>query len=105
MDWGAVVISTLFLVALAALSGFVLGRNHFSWRAILAASTAIAVLAAFVLENQGFAPLVGISMIVACLIINQAAYLIGTIRVSGSRGPPAERLIHKQADNVPSNGR
>jgi hypothetical protein len=65
----------IVLLALSALIGFALGR--FSWRAIALSSLALAVLASAVLHRQGFGPLAGIAIIVACLTINQMAYLAG----------------------------
>jgi hypothetical protein len=55
--------------------GFTLAR--FTWRAIALSSPALAVLATVVLHRQGFGPLAGIAIIVACLTINQVAYLAG----------------------------
>ena len=72
----------LILLALSALSGFVLGIGHFSWPAILVAGAVLAPLSTIVLQNQDFDALSGISVIVACLTINQAAYVVGTIRAN-----------------------
>jgi hypothetical protein len=48
----------------------------------------------------------GILVIVACLAINQAAYVIGGIsRSSGPRDPPEQGSPHIQADDVPGDGR
>jgi hypothetical protein len=75
----AFMISILILLALSALSGFVLGIGYFSWPAILAAGAVLAPLSTVVLQNQDFGALSGISVIVACLTINQAAYVVGAI--------------------------
>ena len=48
-----------FLLALSALSGFVLA-SYFSWPAILVAGAVLAPLSAIVLQNQGFGALSGI---------------------------------------------
>jgi hypothetical protein len=69
--------SILILLALSALSGFVLGIDHFSRPAILAAGAVLVPLSTVVLQNQDFDALSGISVIVACLTINQAAYVVG----------------------------
>lgn len=66
----------LFLLAVGTLFGRALGR-HFSWVAILASGIALAVLAAAVLQREGFGALAGIATIVACLTVNQIAYLAG----------------------------
>jgi hypothetical protein len=68
--------SILILLALSALSGFVLA-SYFSWPAILVAGVVLAPLSAIVLQNQGFGALSGICVVVACLTINQVAYVIG----------------------------
>jgi hypothetical protein len=97
--------SILILLALSALSGFVLA-SYFSWPAILVAGAVLAPLSAIVLQNQGFGALSGISLIVACLTINQVAYLIGRIRANeGSNSGSAEGLPHQQADEEPRDGR
>jgi hypothetical protein len=97
--------SILILIALSALSGFVLA-SYFSWPAILVAGAVLAPLSAIVLQNRGFGALSGISIIVACLTINQVAYLIGRIRANeGPNGGSAEGLPHQQADDEPHDGR
>ena len=85
--------SFLILLTLSALSGFVLGLSHFSWRAIMAAGAALAPLSAVVLQNQGFGALSGIAITVACLVINQAAYVVGAIRVND--GPTSGSVLPK----------
>ena len=94
-------ISILILLALSAVSGFVLGRNHFPYHAMLAAAEVLAPLSAVILQNQGFGALSGIFTIVTCLTLNQVAYFIGAIRAN--RGP--DDLPHQQADDVPRDGR
>jgi hypothetical protein len=92
--------SIFILLALSAVSGFVLGRGRFSWHAILVAGAVLAPLSAVILQKQGFGALSGISTIVACLIVNQVAYLIGA--AGANRDPPRpEGLPHEQADDVP----
>jgi hypothetical protein len=95
--------SILILLALSALSGFVLGIGRFSWPAILAAGGVLAPLSTVVLRNQDFDALLGISVIVACLTLNQATYLIGTIR--GMKDGSVEALPQQRADDEPHNGR
>jgi hypothetical protein len=73
--------SILILLALSALSGFVLGIGYFSWPAILVAGAVLAPLCTVALQNQDFDALSGISVIVACLTINQAAYVVSERRV------------------------
>jgi hypothetical protein len=85
----------LILLALSALLGFILGRNHFRWHAIAAVAMVLAPLSAVILQNQGFGALSGISMIVACLAVNQVAYLIGALHANRNGGPrsrPVKKL-------------
>jgi hypothetical protein len=63
----------------------------------------LAVLSAVVLQGQAFAPLPGIFVIVVCLAINQATYLIGIIR--GPEDPGAANLPRDEAHEVPRGGR
>jgi hypothetical protein len=97
--------SILILLALSALSGFVLG-SYFTWPAILVAGIVLAPFSAIVLQNQGFGALSGIAVIVLCLTINQVAYLIGAIRANdGPNGGSAEGLPHQKADDEPRDDR
>jgi hypothetical protein len=97
--------SVLILLALSALSGFVPGSGQFSWPAILVAGALLAPLSAVVLQNQGFGALSGISVTVACLTINQAAYVIGRIRANdGPNDGSVEALPQQQADTEPHDG-
>jgi hypothetical protein len=72
------------LLAVSAILGFVLGF-YFSWIAILISGLVLAVISAIVLQKEGFGPLAGIATIVACLTVNQLAYLIGAILVHRGR--------------------
>ena len=71
--------TVILLVALSVLIGFALGRS-FSWFAIAASSIGIALFSSIILQNQGFSSLPGIAVVVACLTINQMAYLAGVFR-------------------------
>ena len=98
--------SILILLALSALSGFVLGIGYFSWPAILVAGAVLAPVCAVVLQNQDFDALPGISVIVACLTINQAAYVVGRIRADdGPNDGPGKALSQQRANNEPHDGR
>jgi hypothetical protein len=87
----------IVLVALSALVGFALGTS-FSWLAIAASSIGIAVLSSAILQIQGFGALPGIAIVVACLAVNQMAYLAGAF--GRSRG-----LFQKPADDEPGQRR
>jgi hypothetical protein len=68
-------------LALSALIGFALGA-WFSWPAIVACSIGLAMLSAAVLQITGFGALSGIAIIVACLTVNQLAYVMGVVLAS-----------------------
>ena len=72
------------LLAVSALVGLILGF-YFRWYAIVVSGLILAMLAATVLQNEGFGFLTGIAIIVVCLTVNQVAYLIGAALVT--RGP------------------
>jgi len=74
----------LVLLAVSAIVGLVLGF-YFSFAAILVSGLVLAFLSATVLQKEGFGFLGGITIIVACLTVNQLAYLFGTWVVT--RGP------------------
>jgi hypothetical protein len=73
---GSDMTSILILLALSALSGFVIGKSRFAWPALVVTGAVLTPLAAVVLQWQGFAPLPGIFTIVACLVVNQVAYVL-----------------------------
>jgi hypothetical protein len=99
--------SVLILLALSALSGFVLGSGQFSWPAIVAAGTVLAPLSAVAFQNQGFGALSGISITVTCLAISQAAYVVGTIHANDGPedGSVEDHLPQQRADDEPKDGR
>jgi hypothetical protein len=75
----------LILLTASAIVGLVLGF-YFSWIAIVASGLVLAIVSAAVLQAQGFGFFVGISIVVACLTVNQLAYLIGVrLKTRGSR--------------------
>jgi hypothetical protein len=89
--------AVIVLLALSALIGFALGAS-FSWVAIMISSAVIAATSVAALSVQDFGALSGIATIVACLSINQMAYLAGAARRSNG-------LFQKQADKEPSQRR
>jgi hypothetical protein len=99
---GAIVVAVLILMALAVILGLALARHKVRWPPLAAAELAFALLSAVVLRSQGFGPLSGISVIVACLALNQVIYLVEIMRRSED---PPEDLPNKQADEVPRDGR
>jgi hypothetical protein len=102
---GASMISTLILSALSALA------SYFFWPAILVAGAVLAPLSAIVLQNQGFGALSGISVIIACLTINQVAYftargrtiitaIIAPCRTTGAGGRTAFKVRSGRVDVI-----
>jgi hypothetical protein len=89
--------AVIILLALSALIGFALGTS-FSWLAVASSSIGLAVVSAAALQIQGFGALAGVAIVVACLIVNQMAYLTGVF--CRSKG-----LFQKQADKEPSQRR
>jgi hypothetical protein len=78
--------AALTLLALSAATGLVLGAS-FSWPAIVASGIGLAILSAAVLQITGFGALLGIAIIVACLTVNQLAYVMGVVLANrGSEG-------------------
>jgi hypothetical protein len=71
----------IVLLALSALIGFALGAS-FSWPAIVASGMGLAIVCAAVLQITGFGALPGIAIIVACLTVNQLAYVMGGVLAS-----------------------
>jgi hypothetical protein len=65
----------IVLLALSAATGLALGAS-FNWYAIPISSPPLAVLAAIVLQKAGFGPLPGIATVVACLSVNQIAFVV-----------------------------
>jgi hypothetical protein len=69
------------LLGVSAFGGLVLGF-YFSWRTILVSGLIVAIVAATVLQWEGFGALAGIAIIVACLTVNQISYLTGVTLVT-----------------------
>jgi hypothetical protein len=99
------VISIAILVTLATVSGFVLGQRRLRWAMTLGVGAALAILSAAVLQSLGFEAPIGIPVIVACLTLNQGAYVIGLLMGNGEGGLRNRTLPQQQADESPSDGR
>jgi hypothetical protein len=76
---GNAVIGIVVLFAASAAAGFVLGYFCFHWLSVLASGAILAPTAAWVMQAQGFWIGSGIAAIVACLTLNQFAFLVGCI--------------------------
>ena len=93
--------SILILLAVSGLSGFVIGKSSLSWPALIVAGAVLATLGAVVFQEQGFTALPGISTIVACLVVNQVAYVLAIRLNDDPSGGPAEDLPEQRANGVP----
>jgi hypothetical protein len=74
---GDVVIVIVVLFAASAATGFLLGYFCLHWLFIVASGLIIALTAAWVLQANGIWLVAGIAATVACLTINQFAFLVG----------------------------
>jgi hypothetical protein len=95
--------AVIVLLALSALIGFAVGTS-FSWLAIAASSTGIAVLSSAILQIQGFGADAGIVIVVACLTVSQIAYLASVfsrIQVRMSGGRPSARRFDRDVHRGP----
>jgi len=86
--------AAFILLALGAATGLALGTS-FSWFAVLISSVVLAALSAAVLQIAGFGALSGIAIIVACLTVNQLAYVMGVALANrGLEGAKRSRKRH-----------
>jgi hypothetical protein len=69
--------AVIVLLALSAFRGFAL--RSFAWFAIGISGLVLAVVSSAALHIQGFGAVPGIAFVVACLTVNQIAYLIGLL--------------------------
>jgi hypothetical protein len=83
-------------LAVSVATGFAIG-TALAWFAILISGAVIAMIFDAVLQTIGFGVVAGISIIAACLTVNQAAYLLGVER--------RRSLVDEQADEEPPKGR
>ena len=90
------------LLALSAAIGLALGTS-FSWFAILVSSVALAGFSAAVLQIAGFGVMPGIAIVVACLTVNQLAYVM---RVTlANRGSDEAKNSPERLDKASDAGR
>ena len=69
--------AVIVLLALSAVAGFAL--RSLSWLALGACGVMLAALSSATLHVQGFSALPGIAIVVACLTVNQIAYVAGVL--------------------------
>jgi hypothetical protein len=96
---GAYCVFYLILVVLATVSGFVLGQKRLRWVVTLAAGVALAIFSAVVQQSLGFEAPIGIPVIVACLTLNQGAYVIGFLTGDGEGGLRSDTVPQQQPTN------
>jgi hypothetical protein len=74
-----VVIGIAVLFAVSAAAGFLLGYFCFHWLSIASSGLILALTVAWLLQAHGFRIVSGIAAIVACLTVNQFAFLVGSL--------------------------
>jgi hypothetical protein len=92
-------VGVVAILCVSALIGFALGGS-FSWLAIAITGMLLALPAAVVLHVQGFGALSGIAIIVACLTVNQIAY-IGGFSIHRSATGPVENKQRQRSPSTP----
>jgi hypothetical protein len=85
----------LILLVLSTMMGMATGLT-FKVQGLIPVSVLIAISAAVVLRSAGFGPVGGVSVIVACLVVAQLAYLAGTFFLHRR-----ELLLHDEIDGDP----
>jgi hypothetical protein len=93
--------AAFILLTLSAATGLALGML-FSWLAIAASSIGLAILSAAVLQIAGFGALSGIAIIVACLTVNQLAYVLGVMLAN--RGSKEAKILPSVTTKQPMRG-
>jgi hypothetical protein len=68
-----------FLLAVSALAGVLLGLYFFRLAAVLISTLLLSLLAAALLQREGFGFFAGIAIIVACQTVHQLGYALGTL--------------------------
>jgi hypothetical protein len=102
---GLIVIAISILVALAALSGFLLGQRRVRWFVMLAVGAVLATLAALALQKMGLEAAIGIPVIVACLTLYQGAYVLGLLAGNGDGDRRSGSSPEQQTNKSPSDDR
>lgn len=72
-------IGIVVLFAVSAAAGFLLGYFCFHWLSFAASGLILALTAAWILQAHGFWTVSGIAATVACLTVNQFAFLTGCV--------------------------
>ena len=74
-----------FLLAVSVLAGVLLGLAYFRIGAVLISTLIISLLAAAILQKEGFGFLSGIAIIVGCQTLHQLGYAVGAFLVNRGR--------------------
>jgi hypothetical protein len=99
------VIAIVILVALAAVSGFLLGQKRLRWIVMLAVAALLALLSAWVLQSTGVEAAIGIPVIVVSLTLYQGAYVLGLFADDDDGGQHSRTLPQQDVDKSPSDER
>ena len=75
----------LFLIAVSAFVGVLLGLYVFRLAAVFFSTVILSLLAAAVLQSEGFGSIAGIAIIIACQTVHQLGYVLGAMLVNGDR--------------------
>jgi len=89
------------LVGASTAGGFALGYFRLHWIALAIAGLVVAIAAAAVLQNSGFAFVPGVAIIAGCLTLNQFAYLAGAALIVFTRDELGVDLAGDQPDQPP----
>ena len=95
------VIVIVVLFAVSAAAGFLLGYFCFHWFFIVASGLIIALTTAWILQANGIWVVAGIAAIVACLTINQFAFLVGGMARKGEKPRARSDLSSDCGDDEP----
>jgi hypothetical protein len=85
----------LILIVLSTMMGMATGLT-FRVQGLVPVSVLIAIFSAVALRSAGFGPVGGVSVIVACLVVAQLAYLAATFLLY-----KRELLLHDEIDGDP----
>ena len=92
----------LVLLAISALIGAIAGLRLKAF-ALAPIALLIALVAAALLRMHGFGPGRGIVIIIACLVLNQGAYIL--VEIFGLSSRPSYLSLDNLADGEPNPGR
>jgi hypothetical protein len=94
---GGVVLTVLMLATGSVVWGLALAIFYFEWPTLGASGLFLTIIAATLLYHYGFGFFAGVGIIVGCVSLNQIAYLIGTVIVSGGSEDLAANCVSSDA--------